>query len=75
VSAPGLDVAVDVAREHGALGARMTGGGFGGSAIALVPTDAVDTVAQAVHEAFAARRWTAPAFLLAEPSASGRRIR
>ena len=33
---------------QGALGARMTGGGFGGSAIALVPDDRVDAVAQAV---------------------------
>ena len=75
VSAPGLDLAVDVARSTGALGARMTGGGFGGSAIALVPAGIVDDVAAAVHEAFAARRWSPPAFLLAEPSPSGRRIR
>ena len=37
-----LDVAVDAARDAGALGARMTGGGFGGCAIALVPDAAVD---------------------------------
>ncbi|WP_426562737.1 galactokinase [Angustibacter sp. McL0619] len=75
VSAPQLDVAVEVARTTGALGARMTGGGFGGSAIALLPLDAVDAVSEAVHEAFARRHWTSPAFLLAEPSPSGRRIR
>jgi galactokinase len=75
VSAPGLDVAVEVARSAGALGARMTGGGFGGSAIALVPVEAVDGVTRAVHQAFAERGWVEPAFLLAEPSAPGRRLR
>ena len=37
VSCPELNLAVDTALAAGALGARMTGGGFGGSAIALVP--------------------------------------
>src|SRR5699024_6828554 len=37
VSSTELDAAADAARDAGALGARMTGGGFGGSAIALVP--------------------------------------
>ncbi len=37
VSCAELDVAVDTALETGAIGARMTGGGFGGSAIALIP--------------------------------------
>ncbi len=45
VSCEELDVTVDVAREAGAVGARMTGGGFGGSAIALVPVERVDAVA------------------------------
>ena len=43
----------------------MTGGGFGGSAIALVGADDVDRVAQAVADAFAARGLRAPAFLVA----------
>ena len=41
VSCEELDVAVETAREAGAVGARMTGGGFGGSAIALVPAERV----------------------------------
>ncbi|MGH3359454.1 MAG: galactokinase, partial [Nocardioidaceae bacterium] len=49
VSAPELDVAVDVSLEHGALGARMTGGGFGGSAIALLPEDRVGGVTKQVR--------------------------
>ncbi|MEJ7757226.1 MAG: hypothetical protein WKF83_13830 [Nocardioidaceae bacterium] len=44
VSAPELDIAVDAALEADALGARMTGGGFGGSIIALVAAKGVDAV-------------------------------
>jgi galactokinase len=47
----------------------MTGGGFGGSAIALVRADAVDAVAAAVAQAFAAAELHAPAFLVATASA------
>ncbi|WP_298805208.1 galactokinase [uncultured Pseudokineococcus sp.] len=53
VSSPELDVVTDAAREAGALGARMTGGGFGGSAVALVRADGVDAVADAVGRASA----------------------
>ena len=75
VSAPGLDTVVEVAREDGAAGARMTGGGFGGSAIALVRSDEAAGLAAAVVEAFAAKDWAAPQFLLAEPSGpSGRDV-
>ena len=42
VSVDELDLAVDTALTSGALGARMTGGGFGGSAIALVAKDRAD---------------------------------
>lgn len=55
ISCPELDSAVEAARSAGALGARMTGGGFGGSAIALVPVDLVDDVRRAAL-AFAADR-------------------
>ncbi|GAB4094759.1 galactokinase [Brachybacterium squillarum] len=63
-----LDVAVDAARAAGAHGARMTGGGFGGSIIALVEADAAGGVAAAIAEAFAQRGFTAPEFFLALPS-------
>jgi galactokinase len=75
VSCDELDVVVDTAVEHGALGARMTGGGFGGSAIALVPDVRLAEVRDAVADAFAGRGWTAPVFLTAPPSAGGRRVR
>jgi galactokinase len=61
VSCDELDVSVEAARSAGALGARMTGGGFGGSSIALLPADAVDTAVAAIAQAFAQRGWRAPA--------------
>ena len=46
-----IDLIADTAVRAGALGARMTGGGFGGCVIALVPTDRVDVVSAAVRSA------------------------
>jgi galactokinase len=69
VSADELDVAVEAARAAGALGARMTGGGFGGSAIALVPVDRIEALTEGVGAAFAERRWTEPQVWVVEPSA------
>jgi galactokinase len=68
VTVPELDVAVDAALGAGALGARMTGGGFGGCVIALVRLRDTDHVAGAVTAAFAARRFAAPSFFVATPS-------
>jgi galactokinase len=70
VSCRELDLVVDAARAAGAVGARMTGGGFGGSAIALVAADEVDRVAQAVADAFATQGLRAPAFLVATAAAA-----
>lgn len=60
VSCPELDIAVEAAIEAGALGARMTGGGFGGSAIALVPLDLVEKVRERVEARYVAHQWAAP---------------
>jgi galactokinase len=60
VSCRELDLVVDTALQAGALGARMTGGGFGGSAIALMAADRAEHVGNAVLEAFAAAELTAP---------------
>jgi galactokinase len=60
ISCAELDVAVETATAHGAFGARMTGGGFGGSAIALVPTDTTAEVTAAVIQAFANKGFGAP---------------
>lgn len=63
-----LDVAVDAAREAGAHGARMTGGGFGGSVIALVDQERSDEIAHAIARAFAEQGLRAPHFARATPS-------
>jgi galactokinase len=68
VSCPELDLAVAAAVDAGALGARMTGGGFGGSAIALVPSERVAAVRLAVDAAFASAGHAAPAHLDGTPS-------
>lgn len=74
VSCEELDVACAVAVETGALGARMTGGGFGGSAIALVPAERAEAVAAAVTAAFAERGWRAPGVLPGRPGPGARRL-
>ena len=74
ISWPEADVAVDAAVGAGALGARMMGGGFGGSVIALLPQDGA-AVHEAVRAAFRGQGWPDPGFLNAPPSSSARRLR
>ncbi|MFG3101610.1 galactokinase [Streptomyces sp. NPDC048182] len=74
ISCPELDLVVDTALASGALGARMTGGGFGGSAIVLVEAADVDGVTKAVEGAFADAGFTAPRVFEAVPSAGARRL-
>jgi galactokinase len=52
ISVDELDAAVETALKHGAIGARMTGGGFGGAAIALTPIDKISEVTLAVLAEF-----------------------
>ena len=73
VSVAQLDVSVDVAMEHGALGARITGGGFGGSSIALLPSEKVEQAAEAIARAFAEAGFAEPEFAVALPGAGARR--
>jgi galactokinase len=74
VSWPEADAAVEAAVAAGASGARMIGGGFGGSVLALVPAAAAGPVRDAVTEAFARHGWTAPEFLDAVPADSARQV-
>ncbi len=69
VSIPALDSFVEIAGQVGALGARLTGAGFGGCAIALIAAVAVDRLREAVDEQFAARQFTAPAWYRIRPAA------
>jgi len=73
VSCAELDVSVEAARAAGALGARMTGGGFGGSSIALVRADAVATTTSAITAAFDQRGWAAPSSFAVTPSRAAAR--
>jgi galactokinase len=74
VSSDELDTAVEAAVEAGAVGARMTGAGFGGSAIALVPAGLVGPVADRVADAFAAAGFAAPEVTAVVPSDGARRL-
>ena len=74
ISCPELDLAVEAARGAGAIGSRMTGGGFGGSAIALAPADAEQGVRDAVGRAFARAGYTAPDIFRVRPAAGARRL-
>ena len=67
-SVPVVDRTVEAALGGGALGARMTGGGFGGAVVALVPRDAVPAVRAAVAEAAADAGLEAPVVLDVRPS-------
>jgi len=73
VSWPEADVAAEAAEAGGGLGARMMGGGFGGSVIALVPGDAEEP-REAITAAYAGRGWAPPRFLPAPPSAGAGRL-
>jgi galactokinase len=73
ITTPQLDLAVEVARAAGALGARMTGGGFGGSAIALVPDELQSQVRVAIDGAFAEHGWGQPEVFVVRPSDGARR--
>ena len=75
VTVPQLDTAVDAALAAGALGARMTGGGFGGCVIALVDATAADDVAGAVTKAFDRAGFDPPAAFTATPSPGAHRLR
>ncbi|MEU3184362.1 galactokinase [Streptomyces sp. NPDC006923] len=74
VSCPELDLVVTAATAAGALGARMTGGGFGGSAIVLVEESDADAVSKSVTEAFAAAGHTAPRVFPAIPARGAHRL-
>lgn len=73
VSVPQLDLAVEISQNYGAIGARMTGGGFGGSAIALVPHELVSQVEASVDAAFAEHGYAQPDLFAVVPSAGAYR--
>jgi galactokinase len=74
VSCLELDTSVRVALLAGARGARMTGGGFGGCALALVPDDTVGLVTGTVTAAFASQGFQAPVVFEVSPAGGARRL-
>jgi galactokinase len=75
ISTPELDLAVGTSLSYGAIGARMTGGGFGGSAIALTPASLISQVRPAIGNAFSQRGYTMPEVFTVRPSQGARRDR
>ncbi|MGW3789470.1 galactokinase [Micromonospora chokoriensis] len=74
ITVPEIDTAVEAALAAGALGARMTGGGFGGCVLALVEADRADEVAAAVKAAYAERGFTTPGTVTVLPSPGATRL-
>jgi galactokinase len=68
VSCPELDTAVEAALAAGALGSRMVGGGFGGSAIALIQASKTTETIRSIEKAFASKGFKAPRFFTSLPS-------
>ncbi|HVK67198.1 MAG TPA: galactokinase [Polyangium sp.] len=76
VSCPELDALVDLAvAQPGVYGARMTGGGFGGSTVSLVDESALDTVMAAVRDGYRSRFGVEPNFLVTRGGEGAREIR
>jgi galactokinase len=72
VSWPRADAVVSAALAAGALGARMTGGGFGGSVLVLLPADLLAEVTAAIGAALGVP--PAAAVLAAVPAAGARQV-
>ncbi len=74
ITVPTVDLAVEQARRSGALGARMTGGGFGGCIIALIPAGEGDRIGQEIAAAFAEAGHGAPEWFSVLPAAGAGRL-
>ena len=69
ISVEEIDTFVELAREAGAAGARLTGGGFGGCAIALISSDTVGEFRERIRKTFEERGFEAPDFYEFTPAA------
>ena len=74
ITVPTVDLAVDTALAAGALGSRMTGGGFGGSVISLCRVDEAERIAASITDAYAAAGFDAPGNETVVPSPGGRQL-
>ncbi len=69
ITVPEIDTAVEAALAAGVLGARMTGGGFGGSTVSLVRREALAEFARALSEGYERETGRRPAVLVSEAGA------
>ena len=74
ITVPEVDTAVEALLSAGALGARMTGGGFGGCVIGLLPEADVDAASDAVRRAFADAGFGEPSLFTASAEAGARAV-
>ena len=74
ISVDELDTAVETALRHGAIGARMTGGGFGGAAIALTPVSKISEVTLAVRAEFESLGYSEPNIFAVSAAPGARRV-
>jgi len=75
ISIEELDLSVEVAMQTGAVGSRMTGGGFGGAAIAVIDHGLLETLAANCKAAFKDKGYLEPRVFAVEPSEGARRDR
>jgi len=74
ITVPQVDLAVETARTSGSLGARMTGGGFGGCIIALVELGDSERIGEAIVESFGAAGYGPPVYFTGVPSTGAQRL-
>lgn len=70
-----VDLAVETAKQAGALGARMTGGGFGGCIIALCEARSGESIGESIAAAFERSGFHAPQWFTALPAPGAGRLR
>ena len=74
ITVPTIDLAVETALAQGALGARMTGGGFGGCIIAWCPTGQTERIGTAIRDAFGKAGFQEPSWFTTAPSEGAGRL-
>jgi len=74
ISVDELDTAVETAIRHGAIGARMTGGGFGGAAIALTPAAKISELTNSVYAEFELLGYDRPNIFTVTAADGGSRV-
>ena len=75
ITVPTIDLAVETALAQGALGARMTGGGFGGCIIAWCPAGRAERIGSAIRDAFEKAGFQEPSWFTAVPSEGAGRLK